>query len=208
MLTADEIRRRLAGTRPPDNLLDVAAGHTAQRLPQTLLSKLTGELTPAGVLIPIIEREDALDVLLTVRSPGLKHHAGQISFPGGRMEPQDAGIVDTALRETEEEVGIPAAKVEIAGFLEPMATVTGYAVTPVIGLVQPAVELTLDPAEVDEVFEVPLAFLLDSANEEQGERDVRGTRVPVVSFTWAQYRIWGATASMLVALRTKLATFQ
>ena len=121
-------------------------------------------LRPAGVLIPVIDRREGLSVLLTQRSATLKHHAGQVSFPGGRMEAQDSDVVETALREAREEVGIRPESVAVIGYLPPMPTVTGYAVTAVVGLVTEEVTLQLDPTEVEYAFEVPLAFLLDGAS--------------------------------------------
>ena len=120
------------------------------------------------------------------------------------MEDQDDDIRDTALRETYEEVGIHPDIVEVAGYLDPTPTVTGYAVTPVIGLIESLAELIIDETEVDHAFEVPLNFLLDSRNQEHSERDFRGARVPIVEFNFERWRIWGATASMLIAFRGKL----
>ena len=138
---------------------------------------------------------------MTRRSTELKHHAGQVSFPGGRMDPDDRDIRHTALRETEEEVGIPPDRVDVAGYLTPMPTITGYAVTPVVGLLGGELRLTLDPTEVDVAFEVPLPFLLDPGNERAGERLIDGVPVPIVEFRYGGHRIWGATASMVVAFR-------
>lgn len=174
------------------------------RWPRALRRKLTSDLVPAGVLIPIIDRTAGLSVLLTQRSPDLKHHAGQVSFPGGRMEAGDADIVATALRETHEEVGIHPDEVEVAGFLDPSPTVTGYAVTPVVGLVAAGFRLAIDYTEVEAAFEVPLRFLLDRRNQEHSERDFEGTRVPIVEFNYGSRRIWGATAAMLLTLRKTL----
>jgi 8-oxo-dGTP pyrophosphatase MutT (NUDIX family) len=178
---------------------DLPAG--AENLPPAMRERMSGRLTPAGVLVPIIKRETELTVLLTERSADLKHHAGQVSFPGGRMEAGDADIRSTALRETQEEVGIWPDMVEIAGFLGTTATVTGYAVTPVIGLVRPDIELVVDPVEVKTVFEVPLHFLLDPANQQHSTREFAGVEIPIISFSYRSQTIWGATAGMVVALR-------
>ncbi len=201
IVTAAEIRQRFASTRVPADPAMAALPAGADQWPQSMLERMAGGLTPAGVLIPIIERPAELTVLLTERSPDLKHHAGQVSFPGGRMEVPDADIGTTALRETQEEVGIHPRQVDIAGYLEPTATVTGYAVTPVIGFVSPDVELTIDPIEVKSVFEVPLNYLLDEANQEHSQRHFDGASIPVISFYYESQRIWGATAGVLVALR-------
>ena len=161
-------------------------------------------MVPAGVLIPLIERQVGLTVLLTRRSPALKHHAGQVSFPGGRMEKADRTIRDTALRETHEEVGIEPGAVRVTGYLSPMPTITGYAVTPVVGLVEGTARLVLDPVEVQRAFEVPLAFLLEHDNVRWSGRDIDGVEVPVAEFRHSGERIWGATAAMIVNLRNIL----
>ena len=135
-ISAVEIRRRLAATRMPADPLAVDMTDISNRMPESVIRDLATNLRPAGVLIPIIERRDNLCVLLTERSANLRHHAGQVSFPGGGMEPGDADIRATALREAHEEVGIQPHEVDIAGFLDPTPTVTGFAVTPVLKLVR------------------------------------------------------------------------
>lgn len=165
---------------------------------------MPARLTPAGVLIPIVEYPGELAVLLTRRSANLPQHAGQVSFPGGRMEQGDADIRATALRETHEEIGLEPGRVDVAGYLGAQPTITGYAVTPVVGLVRAGFELVPDPVEVEAVFEVPLPFLLDPGNQQVGYRDVQGVSVPIVEYRYGGERIWGATASILVALRKVL----
>ena len=203
-LTAALLTERLAGTLPPEDPLDVVMPAGGERWPKFVRERISRALRPAGVLIPVIDRLAGLSVLLTQRSADLKHHAGQISFPGGRMEDHDRDVVEAALRETHEEVGIPPQSVVVVGYLPPMPTVTGYAVTPVVGLVTEDVTLRLDPTEVEYAFEVPLGFLLDSRNERALERKYLGRRIPSVEFHYEGQRIWGATAHMLVALRTQL----
>ena len=198
-ITASEIRQRFAGTAMPEDPLDVVI--PPPRWPVALQRKLTSDLMAAAVLIPIITREASLSVLLTERSSDLKQHAGQISFPGGRMDATDSDIRATALRETHEEVGIDPANVEIIGYLDPNPTVTGYAVTPVVALVELKQELIIDPLEVKSVFEVPLPFVLDEGNQKSAEREFEGVMVPIAEFNFGQYRIWGATASMLIQFR-------
>ena len=122
-----------------------------------------GKVTKAAVLIPLVLKENGLSVLLTQRTNHLRDHAGQISFPGGRMDPEDQGPNDTALRESQEEIGLDPERVEIIGHLPQYLTVSGYSVTPVVGLVQAQTEYVLDEFEVSDVFEVPLSFLLDPA---------------------------------------------
>ena len=156
--------------------------------------------TPAAVLVPIVDRGAELHVLLTERAPGLRLHAGQISFPGGRLEPLDLGAVAAALRETEEEIGLPAAQVEVLGLLPDHLIISGYRVTPVVGLVTPGAPLKLDPNEVARVFEIPLAFVLDPRNLRLRERPIGTDVVEVYDIPYAGRNIWGATAGMLMTL--------
>ncbi len=156
-----------------------------------------GKVTRAAVLIPLLLKEDGLSVLLTQRTNHLRDHAGQISFPGGRMDPEDQSPNDTALRESHEEIGLDPGRVEIIGHLPEYLTVSGYSVTPVVGLVQPQAEYVLDEFEVADVFEVPLRFLLDPANHQVRlwESEQGGRRF--YSMPYENRFIWGATAGML-----------
>lgn len=158
------------------------------------------QIRPAGVLIPLIEYEDGLRVLFTVRAEHLYDHAGQISFPGGRVEPDDATVCDAALRESTEEIGLARDRVEILGALSEYATVTGYRVTPVVGLVRAPLALRLDAAEVAQVFEVPLAFLLDSRNHQRNIVVHRGRTRHYYAVPFGARYIWGATAGMVMNL--------
>ena len=203
-LTAALLQERLAGTCAPDDPIDVVMPPGSERWPDFVRERIVQTLRPAGVLIPVMERDTGLSVLLTQRSAELKHHAGQISFPGGRMEEHDQDIVHTALRETHEEVGIPPEVITLVGYLPPMPTITGYAVTPVVGLVAEDIPLRIDRTEVEYAFEVPLSFLLDSRNERALEREYQGRRVPTVEFHFEGEQIWGATAHILVELRKRL----
>lgn len=154
----------------------------------------------AAVLIPLVLHESGPTVLLTRRTAHLHDHAGQISFPGGGVEAHDASVVHTALRETEEEVGLHADAVEVLGTLPRYATVTGYVVTPVVALVTPGFSLELDTFEVEEVFEPPLAFLMNPAHHERRLVDVGGVRRTFYAMPYVagrRYFIWGATAAML-----------
>ncbi|WP_256927797.1 CoA pyrophosphatase [Caballeronia sordidicola] len=164
---------------------------------------LGGDPRVASVLIALVVREGGLTVLLTQRADHLTNHAGQISFPGGRQEPEDADAAATALREAQEEVGLEAVHVEVLGELPDYLTGTGFRVTPVVALVHPPIELHADTLEVADIFEVPLAFLMNPANHQVrvfrwkgGER-----RFFAMPFTPAEnaapYFIWGATAGML-----------
>ena len=154
---------------------------------------------PAAVLVPLIAHDAGLTILLTQRTQHLTHHAGQVSFPGGRAEAQDNGPVATALRETREEVGLAPEQVEILGFLDRYQTVTGFMVTPVVGLIRPPLALQPDPQEVDEIFEVPLEFFLDRANHQRHSRVFKGQRRYYYAIPYGNHYIWGATAAMLVS---------
>jgi 8-oxo-dGTP pyrophosphatase MutT (NUDIX family) len=158
-------------------------------------------LTPAAVLVPLIERDDGLWVLLTQRTPHLSAHAGQIAFPGGRREEADADEVAAALRETEEEIGLSRRRVEIVGRLDTYVTGTGFEITPVVGLIRAPYPTVIDPVEVAEIFEVPLAFVLDPGNHRRETR--QGSTGLIRTFFVLPYEnryIWGATAGMLVNL--------
>lgn len=161
------------------------------------------ELVPAAVLLPIIARRDPT-LLFTRRTADLARHAGQVSFPGGRWHPEDASLTHTALRETQEETGIETSRVTVAGFLDPYETVTGFAILPVVALIDEGFSLRPNPQEVAEIFEVPLAFLLDPANCQRGSREWRGGHRQFHSFAWRGHTIWGATAAILVNLRERL----
>ncbi len=156
-------------------------------------------LRPAGVLAPIVERSDGLHLLLTKRSSALKHHPGQIAFPGGKQDDGDADVVAAALREAEEEIGLPRSIVDVLGTLPAHETVTGFTVTPVIARVRDAFEIRPEPGEVEEVFSVPLEHVLDPANFLIESRRWRGTRRHYFAVPYGPYYIWGATARMLRA---------
>jgi 8-oxo-dGTP pyrophosphatase MutT (NUDIX family) len=158
-------------------------------------------LTPAAVLVPIIVRPSGATVLLTQRTAHLRDHGGQISFPGGRCERHDASVEATALREAQEEVGLEPGQIEILGRLPEYRTGTGFTVTPIVGLVTPPLNLKLDDFEVADVFEPPLAFLLDCANHERKSLFARGAMREFWTMPWNGYYIWGATAGMLVSLQ-------
>jgi 8-oxo-dGTP pyrophosphatase MutT (NUDIX family) len=157
--------------------------------------------TEASVLVPLVQRDDGLHVLLTRRTDHLHDHAGQISFPGGRRDAGDVDVEATALRETEEEVGLARRHIEIIGRLPTYTTVTHYVVTPVVALVQPPFELNLDSFEVAEAFEVPLPFLMAPQHHQRHLFEFAGERRQFLSMPWRsggrEYFIWGATAAML-----------
>jgi len=183
----------------------------ASLLPEPLAGQFVHEdgagdlpLTPAAVLFPIVLRDEGHTVLLTQRTAHLKDHAGQISFPGGRVEDTDLSPIHTALRETEEEIGLARGRVEILGFLPEYRTGTGFRITPVVALVRPPFDLQPDPFEVAEIFEVPLAFLLDPANHQRHSLHYRGALRNYFAMPYGEYFIWGATAGMIRSLTERL----
>jgi 8-oxo-dGTP pyrophosphatase MutT (NUDIX family) len=189
----DEIIRRLA--EPRAGTPGLRGDHMLDRLEPPL-----PPLKAAAVLVPIVEHDDQLTVLLTKRTDHLADHAGQISFPGGRIEPEDPDPEYAALREAREEVGLPAEQVQLVGRLDLYRTRTGFEVVPVVGLVRPPLTLTPDPHEVAEVFEVPLAFILDPVNHQLHSRELRGMTRHFYVLPYEDRYIWGATAGMLVNL--------
>lgn len=162
------------------------------------------QLRPAAVLVPLVAHDTGPTVLLTQRSDQLQHHAGQVSFPGGRLERSDRGPVDTALRETHEEVGIEAHWIDPIGMLDDYETVTGFLVTPVVSVVRPGFSLVLDAYEVADAFEVPLSFVLDPANHQVHSRMRNGQRRHYYVFEYGDRYIWGATAGMLMNFYRRL----
>lgn len=156
-------------------------------------------LKNAAVLVPLVQREGGLTMLLTQRTAHLKHHPGQISFPGGRAEWVDSSPIETALRESEEEIGLARRHTDIIGVLPDYVTRTGYRVTPVVGLLTPPFELTADPGEVAEIFEVPLSFLMDGLNHQLLSVDLPegAGRRSFYAMPYERFFIWGATAGML-----------
>ncbi len=161
-------------------------------------------LRPAAVLVGLVDRGNGPQVLLTRRNEALRDHAGQISFPGGRIEASDASPLAAALREAHEEVGLIGGHAEPIGYLDPFVTITGFHVFPVVALVEPAYSPVIDPAEVAEAFEVPFDFLMAPDNERRFDVDYRGSKRRLIEFLFNDYRIWGATAAMLVNLRERL----
>lgn len=159
----------------------------------------------AAVLCGLRECEGRLHVILTHRAAHLRRHAGQIAFPGGRIDPTDRSPRHAALREAEEEIGLPAREVRILGALDEYLTSTGYRVSPVVGIVPPGFESRPDPAEVESVFEPPLDFLMDPANRQRHHHDRNGYRRYYYAVPWQGHYIWGATAGMLKGLSDRLA---
>jgi 8-oxo-dGTP pyrophosphatase MutT (NUDIX family) len=174
--------------------------------PDTAIEQGNGECAAAAVLVPIVTRGDALSVLLTRRTEHLTQHAGQVSFPGGRAEPDDADAVATALRETREEIGLERGLLEPFGYLDCLETISGYCVTPVVAWLDASYQVRPDPSEVAEVFEVPLDFFLVAGNLRRLRVEYRGRPREIVEFAYPGPRIWGATASMLLNLVRRLET--
>jgi 8-oxo-dGTP pyrophosphatase MutT (NUDIX family) len=194
------IERRLHGTAPGGDPLrawvaDLSPGQTA-----VLRGQLPASLARAAVMVPLVERPQGLTVLLTQRASHLKHHPGQISFPGGRIEAHDAGPWEAALRETREEIGLGEEYASLAGYLHDHMVLTGYLITPAVAFVRPGFELALDVTEVDDVFEVPLEFVLDPAHHVPRRRAFGGHEFLTHDIPFGERHIWGATAGMLLSL--------
>jgi 8-oxo-dGTP pyrophosphatase MutT (NUDIX family) len=193
-------RRGFGGTSDPLEAAEIRAATRGDHDLNPGETPPSAALRPAAVLVPLIDRAEGMTVLLTQRTAHLSAHAGQISFPGGRVEEQDADTIATALRETEEEVGLTRDLVNVIGRLDTYVTGTGFEITPIVGLVEPTYTLTIDPFEVAEAFEVPLSYILDRKNHNRTERESAGrTRVFFV-LPYQGRNIWGATAGMLVNL--------
>lgn len=158
---------------------------------------------PAAVLVAITDRREP-GVILTQRTDTLRRHAGQVAFPGGRIDPDDADAIAAALREAEEEIALPADAVTLVGLADRYITGTGYDVTPVIGVIAPDLRYQPNEAEVADVFEVPLGFVLDPANQIEKCAEWQGRMRPYYEITWQDRRIWGATAAMMVNLSRRL----
>jgi 8-oxo-dGTP pyrophosphatase MutT (NUDIX family) len=193
-LTLEELRRRFAGAAPPAQSIYGDEG----------LRPDAQDLKPAAVLVPVVAHE-VPTILFTRRASHLKDHSGQVSFPGGRVAALDASPEATALREAREEIGLAPERVELLGRLPEYLTRTGFRITPVVGIVLPPFELRADANEVEEIFEVPLHFLLDPANHQRQSREWQGERRWFFAMPYEGHYIWGATAGMLVNLSRQLA---
>jgi 8-oxo-dGTP pyrophosphatase MutT (NUDIX family) len=161
-------------------------------------------ITPAAVLVPVVDRPEPT-VILTTRPETMRRHAGQVAFPGGRIDPDDDGPVAAALREAEEEIGLPPHHVEVIGIADPYRTITGFEVTPVVGVVPPGLPLAPHPGEVADLFEVPLFHLLRPEHQQVRTAQWRGAERHYYQIDFEGRRIWGATAAMIVNLSRRLA---
>ena len=195
---AERLRRAVRSLSDPPHEVGWNAADLADVLDASV------PMRPAAVLVPFVRRDGNLSVLFTLRAGHLRHHAGQISFPGGGIDATDVDAVAAALRETEEETGIVAGDIEPFGFLDAFDTVSGYRVMPVAAFVRGTYSLRMDAGEVDEVFEVPLDFLLQEANLRREEILWQGRARTIHAFDWDGRRIWGATAAMLKNLIDRL----
>lgn len=167
---------------------------------EQLLGIRLATLSPAAVLVPIIRRDESYNVIFNVRSMELRNHPGQISFPGGRRDPEDEGVVANALREAQEEAGLDPAEVTVVGYLDDFPTVSGFRVTPVVGFVNETATFCVDGVEAVELFEVPLSFLLATTHYRKGQLTRKGTDLTYYEVPYKDRNIWGATAGMLYEL--------
>jgi 8-oxo-dGTP pyrophosphatase MutT (NUDIX family) len=197
---AASLRARLLAAPPPVSLTPTRGDFD---LNPGMRPEGQRQLRPAAVLIPIIARKEPA-VLFTRRTPHLSRHAGQVSFPGGRLDEDDPSLVETALRETQEETGIAPEYVTVAGFLDCYETGTGFAILPVVGLLREGFTLAPDANEVADVFEVPLVYLLDPANRQRREMEWQGRNRGFYAFDYGPHHIWGATAGILVNFADRL----
>ncbi|MGE3303251.1 MAG: CoA pyrophosphatase [Hyphomonadaceae bacterium] len=202
--TTDDLERRLSRLDPLDG--DATAPSWGDGGAQALREAAAEAraLTPAAVLVPVVRRPAGWTLLLTVRTATMPTHAGQVAFPGGRVQAEDAGPLATALRETAEEIGLAGRFIRPLGRYGAYQTGTGFAVTPVVAFVEPGFVLKPDPREVDEVFETPLDFLLNPANHQRHSREFNGRTRAFYAMPWKKYYIWGATAGMIRALYERL----
>lgn len=201
-LALERMLARLAGTEPDHDpqRYRIGAGRLSDA-DERLRHLVPTDPAPAAVLVGLVDRESEPTILLTVRAAQMRRHAGQIAFPGGRVEDCDAGPAAAALREAHEEIGLDAGRVRIVGYLSDHLVLTGYRITPVVARVTPGFALQLDRSEVQEVFEMPWSHLLDDANYRNYRRSFAGTEIDARDLHYGEHNIWGATAGILMALR-------
>ncbi len=201
--TTADLRRRAHGVLAPlksriSSEVEVPAGRSDFELnPEMKILEGAERKQTAAVLIPVIERENQASILFTQRTDEMPTHAGQISFPGGKMDARDANVVETALREAHEEIGLEAEFIDTIGFLDDYVTSTGYRISPLVAIVRQGFSITPDQSEVADVFEVPLSFLMNAQNHEMHTREWRGAHRKFYAMPYESRFIWGATAGML-----------
>jgi len=200
-MTGEELRR-LAHKRLPGEA--AASDGDFVLNPEFREAIRSNAIKPAAVLIPILERAEGLSVVLTKRHDDLKAHSGQVAFPGGKIDAEDAGVEAAALREAHEEVGLDPARVQVLGRLPDYYSGSGYRIAPVVGLVAGEARFIANPAEVDFIFEVPFAFLMDKANHRTGSRELGGRRRFYLEMPYGEHYIWGVTAGIIAALSDRL----
>jgi 8-oxo-dGTP pyrophosphatase MutT (NUDIX family) len=198
----ERIVAKLSNTQPRHEVTDWLVPGLSAQASIKYRSVFPAAPIPAAVLVPLVERPEGLAVLLTQRATQLRQHAGQISFPGGRMEPEDANPKAAALREAYEEIGLDAQFVSVVGYLVDHILLSGFRVTPVVAFVRPGFELLLDAKEVQDTFEVPLNFVFDPANHRPRRRrfGFGDTEIELCDIPYGDRNIWGATAGMLLTL--------
>jgi len=194
----ERILRRFAGTQPRHEPTDWRVLGVDAEGSQRLVRHVPTDPVPAAVLVPLVDRPGGMTVLLTQRASQLARHAAQIAFPGGRVDDTDADLASAALREAREEIGLEPARVQVFGYLPDHVVISGFRVTPVLGLVTPPFSLELNPHEVAGAFEVPLEHVLDSANHKARLRKVGDEEMLLYDIPWEGQQIWGATAGMLL----------
>ena len=204
------IAARAFHASPADAIFDPRTGRTWGRGDWDLNPEMLADFSvmppprPAAVLVPIVARDDGLTLLLTQRTEQLATHAGQIAFPGGKVEESDATPIAAALREAEEEIGLTSGHVDPLGFLDSYRTGTGFLISPVVAIVRPGFTLVPDTSEVADVFEVPLSFLLDDRNHQRHSREWRGRERHYFAMPYGERYIWGATAGMIRNLHDRI----
>jgi 8-oxo-dGTP pyrophosphatase MutT (NUDIX family) len=198
----ERIVTRLSNTQPSHSPADWLVPGLARTASERYRSWFPADPIPAAVLVPLVERAEGITVLLTQRATQLRKHAGQISFPGGRMEPEDADPKAAALREAREEIGLEASFVSVVGYLPDHILISGFRVTPVVSFVRPGFELLLDAEEVQDTFEVPLSFVFDPANHRARRRrfGFGDSEIELCDIPYGDRNVWGATAGMLLTL--------
>ena len=186
-----------------DNHLDIDERFVGSKI-ASIRKNFFSNLTESSVIVPLLTIDDEIFLLLTVRSSNLRSHAGEICFPGGVRDEKDESLIDTALRETHEEVGIPKDKIKILGYLKSVPTLTGFIITPIVGLLDADTVIKSNNSEVETYFSAPLSFFLNEKNKTVNSYKIKQINIPVFEYTYKNYRIWGATAAIISSLCSKI----